>query len=409
MPASRLAPHARGKVFKDEVFAAIAGVQEAVARVGREAVVDATIGALCDEAGRHMLLPTVGQVFRNLPDDGIAAYASSRGLPEYLEAAIRQTFGPHRPDAHIQAVATPGGTGAIHNWFHNYSQPGEAILTHDWHWQPYQALASDLGRTLETFPFLAGDGTFNFAGFEARVRELSARQRHLAIVLNTPNHNPTGYSLRDGEWDQVLDLLGRCATGDRHIALLVDVAYLDYLPDPVAGRAFMRKFGALQGQLMAGFAFSMSKGYTLYGQRAGALIGVSSDPEAVAEFAHAAVITARSRWSSVSRAAMTTLIEIHRDHALLAQVDRERAAATELIHERAALWSAEAEAAGLPFLPYCGGFFITVPTPDSARAGRNLADKNIFVVPLDKGLRIAVCAVPLARMRGLAAAVAGAL
>ena len=406
---SRLARHAQGKVFVDEVFEAVAAVGQATAKFGKDNVVNATIGSLCDEQGKLVLLPTVEKVFRALPSDDIAGYASVRGLPEYLAAAVEQTFGSYKPEAYIEAVATAGGGGAIHNLLWNYSNIGDAVLTHDWHWQPYTVLCSDILRRLETFTFFDEQQRFHVRSFREKVTELIDKQDTLVIMLNTPNHNPTGYSLSDDEWDQVLSIVSQAATGDKTITLLLDIAYIDYAADPVKARAFMKKFGGLPANVFAAFAFSMSKGFTLYGQRMGALIGVSSDKAAVDEFVNATVITCRTRWSNLSRAAMRTLAEIYKNPALLAQVQQERSYYVELVQQRAAVFVEEAGEAGLEILPYCGGFFITVPAADPVAVSSLLRQSNIFVVPLAKGVRIAVCAVPVKQMKGLAAKVAEAM
>lgn len=407
--SSKLARHAQGKVFVDEVFEAVAAVGQATAKYGKDNVVNATIGALCDEQEKLVMLPTVEKVFRGLASDDIAAYAGVRGLPEYLAAAVTQTFGDCKPDVYVEAVATAGGGGAIHNLLWNYSNVGDAVLTHDWHWQPYSVLCTDIMRRLETFTLFDEQQRFNISSFEAKVSELIGKQDSLVIVLNTPNHNPTGYSLSDEEWDQVLAVVNKAATGDKTITILVDIAYIDYAADQAAARTFMKKFGGLSDNVFAAFAFSMSKGFTLYGQRMGALIGVSRDKQTIDEFVNATVITCRTRWSNLSRAAMRTMAEIYKDPALLTQVQSERNQYVELMRQRAAIFVEEAKTAGLEILPYCGGFFITVPVADPAAASALLRQSNIFVVPLAKGLRIAVCAIPVKKMHGLAAKVAEAV
>lgn len=62
----------------------------------------------------------------------------------------------------------------------------------------------------------------------------------------------------------------------------------------------------------------------------------------------------------------------------------------------------EAAEVGLDILPYHGGFFITVPTENPKAAAEKLTKDNIFIVPLKKGLRFAVCALPTAQIPGLA-------
>lgn len=197
MTESRLAVHAQGKVFSDEVFEAVEAVRLAMKFHGNDNVLNATIGTLFDEQEKQVLLPIVEKVFRSLPNDDIAAYANVRGFTEYLAGAIQQTFGNNKPDAYVEAVATAGGTGAIHNLIWNYSNVGDAVLCHDWHWQPYSVLCSDIMRRLETFSLFDELLRFNIKSFETKVRALSAKQKNLVVILNTPNHNPTGYSLTD--------------------------------------------------------------------------------------------------------------------------------------------------------------------------------------------------------------------
>lgn len=408
MADSRLALHAQGKVYIDEVFDAVAAVGMAKAKHGRENVVDATIGSLCDENENLVFLPTVEKVFRGLNNDDIAAYSDAKGLPEYLSAAINQTFGGNKPEAYIAAVSTPGGSGAVHNLIWNYADIGESVLTHDWYWQPYNVLCSDSLHRLETFRFLDEQLQFNIKAFELKVCELLTKQDKLVIVLNTPNHNPTGYSLTDNEWDQVLQTINQCAQKNKAITLLVDAAYIDYLAEPDKGRAFMRKFSRINQNVFVALAFSMSKGFTLYGQRMGALIGVSKDKHAIEEFLNAATITCRSRWSNLSRAAMKTLIEIYREQTLLDQVGRERYQYVSMMRQRAEIFMQEANSSNLKILPYCGGFFITVPAEDPVAVSNILQQSNVYVVPVANGIRIAVCAVPAKKIYGFAGKIAEA-
>lgn len=103
------------------------------------------------------------------------------------------------------------------------------------------------------------------------------------------------------------------------------------------------------------FAFSMSKGYTLYGQRAGALIGVSSSKDVIDEFADLGKYSARTAWSNVNRAAMTLLTEIRGDQSLKARLDAERLAFADKLHRRGAVFVEEARSCGLQHVPYQAG------------------------------------------------------
>ena len=73
-----------------------------------------------------------------------------------------------------------------------------------------------------------------------------------------------------------------------------------------------------------------------------------------------------------------------------------------MIEKRSAIFVDEAAQVGLDILPYCGGFFISIPTTNSAAAVEKLMEKQIYTLPLQKGVRIATCATPLAQLPGLA-------
>lgn len=408
MTYSFAASHAKGKAAKDKIFGANAAAVAAEVKYGKAAVANATIGALLDDKEVLTCLPTVEKVFRNLPTSEIIAYAPISGLPSYLEAAINLTFGNHKPDAYIDAVATAGGSGVIHHAIWNYTEFGNTVLTSDWFWGPYRVLCQDALRKLDTYQLFDENLNFNIKAFESKVNELIAKQESLLVIINAPAHNPTGYSLTDAEWDQVIDVC-KSIPKEKRITILVDIAYLDYAGEADASRAFMTKFGGLPENILGIFAFSMSKGYTMYGQRCGAMIGVSSNKDVITEFAAINQYTSRATWSNISRSPMQLLATIYNDKILLADVQRERAELYKLIRERADIFMQEAKESNLKMLPYIAGFFLTIPAKDPDAVCDKLHDDNIFAVPLAKGVRIAVCAVSAAKIKGMAGKVAKAM
>jgi aromatic-amino-acid transaminase len=69
----------------------------------------------------------------------------------------------------------------------------------------------------------------------------------------------------------------------------------------------------------------------------------------------------------------------------------------------------EAKEAKLHMLPYIAGFFITIPTEQSDAVCEKLHEDNIFAVPLAAGIRIAVCAVTVEKITGMAGKIAKAI
>jgi aromatic-amino-acid transaminase len=403
------ASHIAGKSAPDKIFGAAAAANAAKAKFGKENVLDATIGAMFDNSEKLAVLPTVEKVYKSLPMTDIVPYAGIAGQPDFLEMVQVAAFGDNRPEAYTKAVSTSGGSGAIHHAVWNYSEIGDTILTHDWYWDPYSVLSDALLRKLDTFAMFDAADKFNVKSLESKVNELLAKQTSLLLILNTPAHNPVGYSLNDAEWDQVIEVLKKAAKPGKKITLLVDIAYLDYAGEKNATRAFMKKFGGLPENILVVVAYSMSKGYTVYGMRTGAMIGISSSQAVITEFADVNQYMSRATWSNINRGAQQLLTAIYKDAAAQADLEKERAVYYKMMAERAELFAAEAKAAKLAIVPYIAGFFLSIPAKDSGAVCLRLHEDNIFGAPLAKGVRLAVCAMPLGKIKGVAAKIAKAM
>lgn len=409
MLTSIAAKHAKGKAAQDKIFAANAAAVAAAAKYGKENVTNATIGAILDEDEKLVCLPTVEKVFRSLETNELIAYAPISGLPEYLECVLTAAFGSSRPEGYLAAVATAGGTGAIHHAIWNYMDEGETALCSDWYWGAYKVLCNDMGRNFTTYKMLDENNKFNLPALKEKVTELLSKQDNLLYILNTPAHNPTGYSLSESDMDGVLDILKEAAVDGKNIIFFLDVAYIDYAGEKEEVRKIFKKLSGLPANILAIIGYSMSKGFTIYGQRTGAMIGVSSSKEVIEEFAAINQYTSRATWSNINRPAMRTLAAIYSDPELLKATEAERDYYYKMIKARADLFTEEAKACGLPMLPYVAGFFLSIPAKDPDAICNKLHEDNIFAVPLAAGVRIAVCAVPLKKIKGMAAKVYAAM
>ena len=233
---------------QDKVFGISGRAKDAIKAKGHENVANATIGALLDDDGRLIVLSSVDGAVKNLKPVQYAEYAPIAGIPGFKEAVTKAALGDFKTDRHIGIVATPGGTGALRNTIANYSCPGDKILTHDWCWPNYQNIAAEQGRGFETFEMFDEAGKFNFADLEYKINKLLRIQDRLVLILNTPANNPTGYSLSVDEWQQVVAILNR-VPDDRIVALLVDIAYIDFAGDEKEVRAFLPELEELLTQI----------------------------------------------------------------------------------------------------------------------------------------------------------------
>lgn len=397
------ASHARGKKSKDRIFALNSQAQEEAKVLGKDKVINGTLGSIMDENGDIVFLKAVEQEYLNLPRNEYVAYAPIAGLPEFLDAAISECFGESRPDAYIEAVATAGGTGGIHHLVHNYTDPEDTVLTADWYWGAYNQICNDNHRYLKTYTLFDENREFNFESFKEEADKLAAKQENVVLIFNSPGNNPTGFSLTDNDWDKVIAYAKELVSnGKNKVIIACDVAYIDYSGEKQTVRRFFKKFSQLPKEILVVACYSLSKGFTLYGQRVGAMIGVSSDREIADEFKEVNSITSRATWSNICRPAMRTMANIVSNPEKKKAYEEEREGYCELIQERARIFVEEAKEVGLPCLPYCGGFFLTIPTEHSEAIVNELTKSHVFIVPLGHGVRVAACSIPKAKIKGLA-------
>ena len=408
MMMSVAANHAKGKVAQDNIFGANAAANEAVKEVGKDKVVNATIGAYMNDDEKLACIPVVEETYRKIPTNEFVGYAPIAGLPAYLDTVIDLTFGDAKPNAYIEAVATSGGAGAIHHAIWNYTEENDTVLTSDWYWGPYKVFCRDLLRKFDTFRLFDEEMNFDVMSFMGKTNRILTKQDNLLVILNTPAHNPTGYSLTEGDWEHVMWVLREAAKKpSKKVILVVDIAYLDYAGDKA--RDFMKQFENLPDNLLVLMAFSMSKGYTMYGQRTGAIIGISSNKDVIQEFVDINQYSSRATWSNINRSAQYTLQAINNDPELKARLNSERESFYQSIRGRADVFMKEAAECGLTMLPYRAGFFLTIPAKNTEAVCDRLHDDYIFAVPLAGGIRIAICAIPQKKVYGMAAKIKQAI
>ena len=251
----------------------------------------------------------------------------------FRKAAVRAALGKYEPKGYTEAVASPGGTGAIRNIIANYSCPGDKVLTSDWHWSPYGTIASELGRSVETYEMFNEDRQYNAEGLWEKTKQLLDAQDRLVIIINTPAHNPTGYALTNDDWKRVTDLLSNVPP-EKRVTLLIDTAYIDFAGDEEQYRAFFPILETLPANILPTIAYSMSKTFTIYGMRCGAAICLAPTQEIAEEFRRVCEFSSRGSWSNCAKAGQSIIANIYADEALLARVSAERKDIREMLLAR---------------------------------------------------------------------------
>ncbi len=386
-----LIPDSSQRPADDPIFALNA---EAVrrARAG-ESVLNATLGALMEDDGRLAIMPSVFEALGRVPPEKAAAYAPIAGQPAFLAAVARDLFGDGPLAAHCVAAATPGGTGALHHAIVNFLQPGEALLTSHFYWGPYGTLATHTRRRVETFTMFDAVGRFDGAALDRTLKGQMQKQGRALLILNTPCHNPTGYSLDDADWEGVAASL-RAAAAAGPVALLIDFAYARFAGgDPMR---WLRHVQPLLGEVLLLVAWTASKAFAQYGARVGALLACTPDDDERARIGNALSFSCRGTWSNCNHHGMLAITDLLTDPSLKRRADAERDRLRRLLDERVAAFNAGAAAAKLRHPRYEGGFFVTVATPDAERTAARMRESGVFVVPLAGAVRVALCSTPVA-------------
>ncbi len=387
---------------EDKIFSISNRAKAMIKEVGKDKVINGTIGALVDDDGNLIVLDSVRKVFASLQPGEYAPYAPIRGIPEFREAVKKAAFGSYEPKGFTEVCATPGGTGGVRNTMANFSSPGEKVLVADWFWAPYKTISQELGRELRTFRFINEEGAFDIESFRANVTEILAGQDGLVVILNTPAHNPTGYSITVEEWQKIKAVFGELPA-DKKVTLLIDAAYIDFAGDEEEVRNFLPILDEMPGNVLPIMGYSASKTFTMYGMRCGAMICLAKTEEVADEFRRVTEVSSRASWSNCNRAPQTIIAKIFADPELKAKVDEERAVYRDMLLRRGRAFEEEAAKIGLGIVPFDAGFFVSIPMPNADAVAQELEKEGIFLVPLAKGLRVSVAAVSEEKARILPA------
>lgn len=382
----------------DTVFTIVEKAKDAKNKYGEE-VVDATIGSLFNEASELVTLDSVYSLFNNLNPKFHAKYAQTfSGNDEYKESIENFVLEGLITIPH-SIFATPGGTGAVSSTIANLANANEYILLPEIAWSSYFLMAKEFNLNTLTYPLFKND-KFDIESFKNIVLDILTKQDQLIIVINDPCHNPTGYSLSIIEWNEIVNFFNSIPK-NKKIVLLNDIAYIDYSYSKT-NKEYFKLLNNLNENILTVIAYSCSKSFSSYGLRLGAAIILNKDKVNVKNVFEAFEKTARSMWSNVNNGAMETI------SCLLKQNKNkyldEKQKYIDLLRKRSKIFIDEAKSVDLKHYPYIEGFFITLKIDDNHidEIHDRLMQNNIFTVKVNKGIRIAICSLPINKCYGLA-------
>ena len=295
-------------------------------------------------------------------------------------------------ECYLAAVPTPGGSGALHLAFVNYLEDGNTVLLPDHMWENYLNMAKEAYINADTYSLFNENDDFDIDDLINKVNALKNKQKKIMILINDPCENPTGFCMKDSDYDKLLNIARDNPSND--FVYLMDVAYFDfYNADPNIIRSRYLKFKDMPNNAFALFVFSGSKSFGLYGLRIGALIGVSKNKEEIETFKTANSYSCRASWSACSTLGMSIIEHLVLNEEYRDFYEEEVKQASKMLEARSLAFLSSAKEVGLKVLPYERGFFICVPSDDPEKLMNDLHNVKVHAIATKTCLRIALCSV----------------
>jgi len=199
-------------------------------------------------------------------------YKGVVGNKEFSAAIVDLALGNAVDKSLIRCVNGAGGTGALMILMHvlGRARPNGRIFISDPSWPNHWPLAENAGLVPHTYPYF--DPATRSVDFPAMMEVIGNLTSDDTLLLHGCCHNPTGANLAPDQWDAVAESLQRTGAFP-----LVDLAYLgfgDGLEEDAYG---VRKIVSSVPESMV--AFSASKNFGLYRERAGVAIAIARDSD----------------------------------------------------------------------------------------------------------------------------------
>lgn len=359
-------------------------------------VINSTTGMLKNEDGSLYVFDSVKRVMEHLSSNEKFAYTNSLGTPEYKEAVLFSLFGKNLPsikkECYIDSIVTPGGSGGLCLALSNYMDKGDTILLPNYMWENYLTYGIEMGFNSDTYHLFNDEGLFDLDYLVKKIDSLKTKQKRITIMINDPCENPTGFCMKDEDYDALIKISRDNPNND--FVYIMDVAYFDfYNVDPDIIRARFSKFKDIPNNAIAFFVFSGSKSFGLYGLRVGALVALTHSEEEIIAFQSASNFSTRAKWSDSSTLGMSIIEKLVLNDEYRLSYENEIKSVCKMLEDRCFIFLNKAKEVGLKTLPYEKGFFICIPCSNPKRIAELLHQDKVYLIPTSTCLRVALCTI----------------
>jgi len=233
--------------------------------------VDLGVGVYKDEKNITPIMRAVRKAEQRMHEKAnTKTYKGVVGNKEFSAAVVELALAGSVPQERIRTVNGAGGTGALSILMSVLSRarPGGRIWISDPSWPNHWPLAEQVGLKPHSYPYF--DAKSRSVDFEAMIKTLDGLGPDDIVLLHGCCHNPTGANLSPEQWDRVAASLQKTGAFP-----LIDLAYLGFGEGIEADAYGTRKIVTWVPEAM--IAFSASKNFGLYRERAGVAIAIAKD------------------------------------------------------------------------------------------------------------------------------------
>ncbi len=377
------------KINKERFTEKVFKVTQAAKADKDSSTINATAGCLYDEEGNLFTYKVVAECEKNLPSKQKFAYAASpSGNKEYVNAISKYIL-EDRVKNNYKTLATPGGTGAVYTSMKLTLDEGDTIILPKIAWGNYNDMVKQLNLNVIRYDVYDLDDLFS---------KIDSIDGKVYVLINSPCENPLGFAYSYEQWQKIINKLNNL---NKEVVLALDIAYIDYASNEP--KKFFELFNNINDNVLVLICASTSKSFSFYGERLGAMIAINNNSELVDKIINLSSRLARAVWSNCNNGAMLTVTEVLNNHYDEYIVERDNA--IKMLKTRVNTFISEADECGLVYYPMQDGFFITLKVEDDdykEELHQRLMDNHIYTLTVNKGIRIAVCSIPLNKIHGLA-------
>jgi len=239
----------------------------------RPGKIDLGVGVYKDPGNNTPIMSAVKKAEQRILDTAkTKTYKGVVGNKEFSSAVVDLTLNGVVDKSRIRTVNGAGGTGALMILLQvlGRARPGGRIFISDPTWPNHIPLAENAGLQVHYYPYF--NTQTRGVDFDGMMKVVDSLTSDDILLLHGCCHNPTGANLTPAQWDIVVESLKRTGAFP-----LVDLAYLGFGDGIEADAYGVRKVASSLPESL--IAFSASKNFGLYRERAGVAIAIAADSE----------------------------------------------------------------------------------------------------------------------------------